>query len=71
MGDRRALSSFYLEFGRRLEVLKLIEGCCRSGPRVLSLGAQPRDSVRTEEDGLRGCGVWNPVVVSNAVPEEV
>jgi len=28
-GDSRALHSYYFEFGRRLEVLKLIEEQCR------------------------------------------
>jgi SAM-dependent methyltransferase len=40
-GDSRAVHSYYLEFGRRLEVLKLIEGCCGQGSTVLDLGAQP------------------------------
>jgi 2-polyprenyl-3-methyl-5-hydroxy-6-metoxy-1,4-benzoquinol methylase len=40
-GDSRAVHSYYLEFGRRLEVLKLVEGWCRKGSTVLDLGAQP------------------------------
>jgi SAM-dependent methyltransferase len=39
--DSRAVHSYYLEFGRRLEVLKLIEGYCGQGLTVLDLGAQP------------------------------
>jgi SAM-dependent methyltransferase len=41
LGDSKALGSFYLEFGRRLEVLKLVERYCRRGSLVLDLGAQP------------------------------
>jgi len=40
-GDSRAVHSYYLEFGRRLEVLKLVEECCGHGSTVLDLGAQP------------------------------
>jgi SAM-dependent methyltransferase len=40
-GDSRAVHSYYLEFGRRLEVLKLVEERCRQGSTVLDLGAQP------------------------------
>lgn len=40
-GDSRAVHSYYLEFGRRLEVLKLLEEHCRQGSKVLDLGAQP------------------------------
>lgn len=40
-GDSRAVHSYYLEFGRRLEVLKLVEVHCRQGSKVLDLGAQP------------------------------
>jgi predicted RNA methylase len=40
-GDSRAVHSYYLEFGRRLEVLKLIEGYCGQGSTILDLGAQP------------------------------
>jgi 2-polyprenyl-3-methyl-5-hydroxy-6-metoxy-1,4-benzoquinol methylase len=40
-GDSRAVHSYYFEFGRRLEVLKLVEERCRQGSTVLDLGAQP------------------------------
>jgi len=40
-GDSRVVHSYYLEFGRRLEVLKLVEEYCRRGSTVLDLGAQP------------------------------
>jgi 2-polyprenyl-3-methyl-5-hydroxy-6-metoxy-1,4-benzoquinol methylase len=40
-GESRAVHSYYFEFGRRLEVLKLVEGYCRQGSTVLDLGAQP------------------------------
>jgi 2-polyprenyl-3-methyl-5-hydroxy-6-metoxy-1,4-benzoquinol methylase len=40
-GDSRAVHSYYLEFGRRLEVLKLVEKYCERGSTVLDLGAQP------------------------------
>jgi SAM-dependent methyltransferase len=40
-GDSRAVHSYYLEFSRRLEVLKLIEEWCKQGSTVLDLGAQP------------------------------
>ncbi len=40
-GDSRAVHSYYLEFGRRLEVLKLVEEYCRQGSTALDLGAQP------------------------------
>jgi 2-polyprenyl-3-methyl-5-hydroxy-6-metoxy-1,4-benzoquinol methylase len=40
-GDQRAIGSYYLEFSRRLEVLKLAEEYCRHGSTVLDLGAQP------------------------------
>jgi len=40
-GDPKAVHSYYLEFGRRLEVLKLVEEYCRQGSTVLDLGAQP------------------------------
>jgi SAM-dependent methyltransferase len=39
--DSRAVHSYYLEFGRRLEVLKLIEGYCGQGSTILDLGTQP------------------------------
>jgi 2-polyprenyl-3-methyl-5-hydroxy-6-metoxy-1,4-benzoquinol methylase len=41
VGDRKAVSSFYLEFGRRLEVLRLVEEYCKRGSRVLDVGASP------------------------------
>jgi SAM-dependent methyltransferase len=40
-GDSRAVHSYYLEFGRRLEVLKLIERYCGQGSTILDLGSQP------------------------------
>jgi 2-polyprenyl-3-methyl-5-hydroxy-6-metoxy-1,4-benzoquinol methylase len=40
-GDSRTVRSYYFEFGRRLEVLKLVEEHCRQGSTVLDLGAQP------------------------------
>jgi 2-polyprenyl-3-methyl-5-hydroxy-6-metoxy-1,4-benzoquinol methylase len=40
-GDSKAVHSYYLEFGRRLEALKLVEEYCRQGSTVLDLGAQP------------------------------
>jgi SAM-dependent methyltransferase len=40
-GNSRAVHSYYLEFGRRLEVLKLVEEYCGQGSTVLDLGAQP------------------------------
>jgi len=40
-GDSRAVHSYYFEFGRRLEVLKLVEEHCEQGSTVLDLGAQP------------------------------
>ena len=40
-GDQRAIGSYYLEFSRRLEVLKLAEEYCRHGSTVLDLDAQP------------------------------
>jgi predicted RNA methylase len=40
-GDQRAIGSYYLEFSRRLEVLKLAEEYCRHSSTVLDLGAQP------------------------------
>jgi len=40
-GNSRAVHSYYLEFSRRLEVLKLIEEYCGQGSTVLDLGAQP------------------------------
>ena len=40
-GNSKAVHSYYLEFGRRLEVLKLVEEHCEQGSTVLDLGAQP------------------------------
>ena len=40
-GDSRTVYSYYLEFGRRFETLKLVEEYCRKGSTVLDLGAQP------------------------------
>jgi len=40
-GDRKTTHSFYLEFRRRLEVLKLVKAYCRQGSTVLDIGAQP------------------------------
>jgi hypothetical protein len=40
-GDQKAIGSYHLEFGRRLEVLKLVEEYCKHGSKVLDLGAQP------------------------------
>ncbi|MCL7399845.1 MAG: methyltransferase domain-containing protein [Desulfurococcales archaeon] len=40
-GDSKAVHSYYVEFSRRLEVLKLIEEYCKQGSTVLDLGAQP------------------------------
>ncbi|WP_448578968.1 class I SAM-dependent methyltransferase [Thermosphaera sp.] len=40
-GDQKAISSFYLEFNRRLETLKLVETFCKPGSLVLDIGAQP------------------------------
>jgi len=40
-GDSRAVHSYYFEFGRRLEVLKLVEEHCKQGSTILDLGAQP------------------------------
>jgi len=40
-GNSKAVYSYYLEFGRRLEVLKLVEEYCGQGSTVLDLGAQP------------------------------
>jgi 2-polyprenyl-3-methyl-5-hydroxy-6-metoxy-1,4-benzoquinol methylase len=41
LGDHKAVHSYYFEFSRRLEVLKLVEEYCRQGSTVLDLGAQP------------------------------
>ena len=40
-GDSKALNSYFLEFGRRLEVLRLVERYCARGASVVDLGAQP------------------------------
>jgi len=40
-GDQKVISSYYLEFRRRLEVLKLVETHCRPGSTILDIGAQP------------------------------
>ena len=39
--DQKAVHSFYLEFRRRLEVLKFVKAYCRQGSIVLDIGAQP------------------------------
>jgi len=39
-GDQKVISS-YLEFHRRLEVLKLVETHYRPGSTILDIGAQP------------------------------
>jgi len=38
--DQKAVHSFYIEFRRRLEVLKLVEAHCNPGSTVLDIGAQ-------------------------------
>jgi len=40
-GDLKAVHSFYIEFRRRLEALRLIEAYCNPRSTVLDLGAQP------------------------------
>jgi 2-polyprenyl-3-methyl-5-hydroxy-6-metoxy-1,4-benzoquinol methylase len=40
-GDQKAIGSYYLEFSRRLEVLRHVEEHCRPGSTILDLGAQP------------------------------
>ncbi|MEM0245046.1 MAG: methyltransferase domain-containing protein [Zestosphaera sp.] len=40
-GDEKVKHSFYLEFGRRLLVLQLVEEYCQKGGFVIDLGAQP------------------------------
>jgi len=40
-GDLKAVYSFYIEFRRRLEVLRLVEAYCNPGSTVLDIGAQP------------------------------
>jgi len=39
--NSRIVHSYHLEFGRRLEVLKLVEEYCGQGLTILDLGAQP------------------------------
>jgi len=41
LGDGKAIGSYYLEFSRRLEVLRLVEKYCEPGATLLDLGAQP------------------------------
>ena len=36
-GDQKAVSSFYIEFRRRLEILKLVEAYCNPGSGVLDI----------------------------------
>jgi hypothetical protein len=38
-GDQKVADSFYIEFGRRLEVLKLVETYCELGSTILDIGA--------------------------------
>jgi hypothetical protein len=53
-GDSRAVHSYYLEFGRRSGILKLVEEHCRQGSTVLDLGAQPFCSLLcSQEDGVQ------------------
>jgi len=40
-GNQKAVSSFCIEFHRRLEVLKLVAAYCNPGSTVLDIGAQP------------------------------
>ena len=40
-GDSKAVHSYYIEFGRRLEILKHVQEYCKQGSAVLDLGAQP------------------------------
>ena len=40
-GDHKVVHSYYLEFGRRLEILRLVERYCKPGSTVLDVGAQP------------------------------
>jgi len=40
-GDEKVIGSYYLEFSRRLEVLRLVEKYCEPGATLLDLGAQP------------------------------
>ena len=39
--EQKTIHSFYFEFHRRLEVLKLVEAYCNKGSIVLDIGAQP------------------------------
>jgi len=41
LGDGKVIGSYYLEFSRRLEVLRLVEKHCEPGATLLDLGAQP------------------------------
>jgi len=41
LGGGKAIGSYYLEFSRRLEVLRLVEKYCEPGATLLDLGAQP------------------------------
>jgi 2-polyprenyl-3-methyl-5-hydroxy-6-metoxy-1,4-benzoquinol methylase len=41
LGDEKVIGSYYLEFSRRLEVLRLVEKYCGPGTTLLDLGAQP------------------------------
>jgi hypothetical protein len=41
LGDEKVIGSYYLEFSRRLEVLRLVEKYCEPGTTLLDLGAQP------------------------------
>jgi len=40
LGDEKIIGSYYLEFNRRLEVLRLVEKYCEPGATLLDLGAQ-------------------------------
>jgi len=40
-GDQKVINNYYLEFHRRLEVLKLVETHYRPGSTILDIGAQP------------------------------
>jgi SAM-dependent methyltransferase len=41
LGGGKVIGSYYLEFGRRLEVLRLVEKHCEPSTTLLDLGAQP------------------------------
>jgi len=41
LGDGKVIGSYYLEFSRRLEVLRLVEKYCEPGATLLDLGVQP------------------------------